>query len=690
MDNIRNQTKPACEGLKNVSYEKLELKANISFVDEMPTSDIQKVYIKTALSLVDIDAPDWTYVAARLQLYDMYHEMHRTYGISRSIRSQVYDKITLTDYLNKTKSALSYEFTMFDIDKLQATIDPTKDLEFTHLGVESLMSRYLLKKDNKIVELPQHMLMSLAMFLASAEKEDHTEWAIKFYNIMADLEYLPATPTLSNGRKLNGNCMSCAVGSTPDTIEGIFDAFKEQALGSKHGTGFGWDWTRIRALGGSIQGTRGAAGGLIPWMKLENDIAIAVDQLGVRKGAIAVSVETWHKDIIDFIDMKRNSGEDKRLAKELFLNVSASDLFMRRTANNEMFTLFDPADTPELPELFGTEFEDKYHEYERILEETPEYFTNQPVKMLAKDIWKKIQNYYWEVGMPFWFFKDNANRAHQNPELGIIRSTNLCTEIFQAANEDKTILCNLGSLNLARVNTKEDMERVIPIAMRMLDNVVDLNHYAIPKSEKNQKHTRAVGLGVCGEAELLAHSQIMYGSDKHFEFIDELYENMATISDQASRDLGTERGTWSEDSEFRNAYRRAIAPTSSISILMATTACQEATFNRVWVEENLLGNFKVTAPHIDANSYEFYINAYDVNQKDSVRAEAVRAKWIDQGASHNIYLRPGTTGKEVYETIMLAWELGLKSLYYLRSESAKLESDLDTRDTAIACFGCAG
>lgn len=687
--NIRKQTIPATYGLKNVSYEELELAANISFQDGMESRDIQTILIDTAKLLVDVDKADYTYVAGRLICYDLYHDIRRRYGLGKQ-RGQVYDAITLAKYLEHSEDKLSYSIKGLDIEALEAAIVPERDELLTSLAMESLMHRYMLKINDEIVELPQHMFMSLAIFHATAEHpKDRTKWALRFYEVMSKLEYLPATPTLSNGRTLKGNCMSCAVGSTPDNLTGIFDAYSEQAEGSKAGTGFGWDWSRVRALGGIIGDTRGASGGLVPWLKIENDIAVAVDQLGVRKGAFAVYLETWHKDIHDFLDMKRNSGEDKRLAKELFLGVSCSDLFMKRVENEEDFTLFDPYDVRILTETFGYEFEKHYEKFEKQFQKDPDSFTNPPVVVNAKSLYKKIQKYYWETGMPFWFFKDTANIYHENQELGLIRSTNLCTEIFQAANEYKTILCNLGSINLSIVNTKEDMERVIPIAMRMLDNIVDLNYYAIPKSEENQKHTRAVGLGIAGEAEMIANMHIMYGSDEHLEFIKEFYRDFSEISDNASVDLGKERGTWCEDSEYRNGYRRAIAPTSSIGIIMGTSPCHEAVYNKVWIEDNKMGNFKITAPHINPSNYQYYINAYEVDQERAVRATAIRQKEFDQGISQNLFFRPGTSGKKVYDTIMLAWKLKLKSLYYLRSESAQLD-EVANKTTKIACFGCEG
>lgn len=683
--NITKHTIPAHEGL-NLDHERLELEASISFTDEMKSTDIQEIFIQTAKRLVDVDVPNYTYIAARLILYDLYHNMKRKY-FDNKVSGQVYDAISISKYLDLNEDILNYNRSLFEEDELQAYIEPDRDLLLTSLAIETLISRYLFRKEGEVTELPQHMWMSLAMFLAQNE-DNPTEKAKEFYDVMSKLEYLPATPTLTNGRKIDGNCFSCAIGTTADNIEDIFDTYKTQALGSKNGAGWGWDWTRVRALGGRIKDIDGAAGGIIPWLKIENDLALAVDQLGTRLGAIAVYVETWHKDFFDFLDLKKNSGEDKRRAKELFIAASCSDEFMNRVKYDQTWTMFDPHDTPHLTEVYGETFSELYLAYEEKFRTNPESFTNEPVVVKAKDLYKKIQNLYFETGQPFLFFKDNANNQHQNPEIGHIRSSNLCTEIMEPTDDNIVALCNLGSINLSIVNTEEDIARVVPIAMRMLDNVIDLTVYAIPNSEENQKFTRAVGLGVCGEAEWIANKQIMYGSEEHQILLDELYSCIAKYSDSESEQLGKERGTWSPNSIYRNAYRRAIAPTSTVSILMGTSAMHEPVFNKVWIEENKMGAFKVTAPDINPDNFNFYINAYDVDQEDLVRCTAIRQKYIDQGISHNIYFRPGTSGKKVFDTIMLAWELGLKSTYYLRSDS--LESLKDTRLEEIACTGCAG
>ena len=312
----------------------------------------------------------------------------------------------------------------YDLDDLNDYIKPERDLQFTYLGIRTLYDRYLLKdRENKPIELPQHLFMGVAMFLAQNELNCQ-EWAKKFYDVISKFEVMVATPTLSNARTPRHQLSSCYIGSTPDKIEGIFDAYKEMALLSKFGGGIGWDWSKVRGMGSYIDGHKNAAGGIVPFLKITNDIAIAVDQLGTRKGAIAVYIEPWHIDIWDFIDLKKNSGEERRRAHDLFPALWINDLFMKRVAEDGVWTLFDPYETGDLTDLHGEAFEKRYLEYEKdpnILKE----------KVKAKELWKKILMSYFEVGNPFLCFKDTANKVNPNDHCGIIRSSNLCTEIFQ-------------------------------------------------------------------------------------------------------------------------------------------------------------------------------------------------------------------------------------------------------------------
>ena len=774
---IQKMTIEATAGLEGVSQSELELDSHIKFIDGMNSSDIQDALIKTAVEKIDIDVPNWTFVAARLFLYDLYHRVGiATYGV----KGEAYRH--LKEYINfgiEAGRIIPNLANGYDLDDLNSYIDPSRDFLFNYLGIKTLYDRYLIKNSKgEPIELPQQMFMAIAMFLAQNE-EKKQEKAKEFYDVISKFEVMLATPTLSNARTNRHQLSSCYIGSSPDNIEGIFDGYKEMALLSKYGGGIGWDWNQIRSLGGSIDGHKSAAGGTVPFLKITNDIAIAVDQLGTRKGAIAVYLEPWHMDIMDFIDLKKNSGEERRRAHDLFPALWISDLFMERVLEDSHWTLFDPVEVKDLSEYFGEEFTAKYIAYENN-----DNITKNRIK--AKDLWKKILTSYFESGSPFLCFKDSANKANPNQHVGHIRSSNLCTEIFQNTNpnhykikiefEDGTIktfeeedlvivdggitkkankvtaldsingkkifivekqkidgdtaVCNLASINLSRINTSEDIKRVVPIAVNMLDNVIDLNFYPLRKVKATNLKSRAIGLGVMGEAEMLANNKISWGSNEHFKKIDEIMEYISYNTILASSNLAIEKGSyptfdgsnWSKgimphdhtpqavnaivnkdlfdnscDWDFlrekvkkdgmRNGYLMAIAPTSSISILVGTTQAIEPVYKRKWFEENLSGLIPVVAPKLSPDTWSFYIPAFEIDQLQVVKAAAIRQKWIDQGQSTNIFMSlDKASGKYLHEIYVLAWKLGLKSTYYLRSQSPEAKNDVE--DRSMECAGC--
>lgn len=771
---IQKHTKDSVLGLEGVSQSELEVDAKLQFRDKITTQEIQQTLIKTAVDKIDIDCPNWTYVAARLFLYDLYHRVNGFNGYK-----------SLTEYFevgereNRIIRGLKEKF---NLDRLNKKIAPERDLQFNYLGVKTLYDRYLLKdKQGNPIELPQHMFMGIAMFLAQNEK-DPNYWAEQFYDLLSKFEVMVATPTLSNARTPRHQLSSCYVGSTPDSIEGIFDSYKEMALLSKYGGGIGWDFSKIRGLGSFIDGHKNAAGGVIPFLKITNDIAIAVDQLGTRKGAISVYLEPWHSDIFDFVDIKKNSGEERRRTHDLFPALWIPDLFMKRVGEDGLWSLFDSLACADLTNLYGEAFEARYIQYEQ-----DESIVRETVK--AKDLWKKILTSYFEIGSPFLCFKDNANRANPNAHAGIIRSSNLCTEIFQntepnttfirvefedgtiedypeyqpiitdcgieklsnkitstdsiggkkvfiaqrESKDGKTAVCNLASINLSKIHTKEDIERVVPIAIRMLDNVIDLNFYPNRKVKVTNLDNRAIGLGVMGEAQMLAESRIEWGSDAHLQKIDAIMESVSYNAIKSSCELAQEKGVYSDfvGSEWskgifpidkanneakalvdrgglfaydydwnalreevktkgmRNGYLMAIAPTSSISILVGTTQTIEPIYKRKWFEENLSGLIPVVAPNLSLDNWNYYTSAYEIDQRLLVKAAAVRQKWIDQGQSTNIFMALNlASGKYLNEIYTLAWKLGLKSTYYLRSQSIEAETSTDTMDRSIECEGC--
>lgn len=774
---IQKHTSAATVDLENVSQSELEIDAQIKFIDGMSSSDIQDALIKTAVEKIDIDAPNWTFVASRLFLFDLYHRVGKA---THGIKGDAYCK--LSDYIKYGQEAgriIPGLEDGYDLDDLSDYLEPERDFQFTYLGMKTLYDRYLLKNaDKEPIELPQQMFMGIAMFLAQNEENKQAR-AKEFYDVISKFEVMLATPTLSNARTNRHQLSSCYIGSSPDNIEGIFDGYKEMALLSKFGGGIGWDWNQIRSLGGMIDGHKSAAGGTIPFLKITNDIAIAVDQLGTRKGAIAVYLEPWHQDIMDFIDLKKNSGEERRRAHDLFPALWINDLFMKRVLNDSHWTLFDPYETRDLATLTGDEFEKRYEELENDPSITKE-------QMKAKDLWKKILTSYFESGSPFLCFKDNANRANPNNHAGFIRSSNLCTEIFQntepnhylikielsdgeiltfeeeeevtidggrvkKANkitaldslngkkifivekekiDGSTAVCNLASVNLSKINTKEDIERVVPTAIRMLDNVIDLNFYPLRKVKATNLKSRAIGLGVMGESQMVAEYQLSWGSNDHLKKIDEVMEAISYNAIRSSSDLAIEKGIyetfegskwskgvmpmdhapqavnalvekdlfdtgydWDELREkvkkdgMRNGYLMAIAPTSSISILVGTTQAIEPVYKRKWYEENLSGQIPVVVPNLNPETWSFYTPAYEVEQTDIIKAAAVRQKWIDQGQSTNIFMSlDKASGRYLHEIYTLAWQLGLKSTYYLRSQSPEAANDVE--DRSMECAGC--
>ena len=772
---IQKYTSAAVEGLSGVNQSELEVDAKLQFRDLITTKEIQETLIKTAVDKIDIDRPNWTYVAARLFLYDLYHRVSGFTGYKH-----------LREYFERGEREgrlIPGLKEKYDLDDLNDYIKPERDLQFTYLGLKTLYDRYLIKdKNGEPIELPQQMFMAVAMFLAQNEFDCQT-WAKRFYDILSKFEVMAATPTLSNARTTRHQLSSCYIGSTPDNIEGIFDSYKEMALLSKFGGGIGWDWSKVRGMGSYIDGHKHAAGGIVPFLKIANDVAIAVDQLGTRKGAIAVYIEPWHIDVRDFLDLKKNSGEERRRAHDLFPALWLNDLFMERVENDETWTLFDPYEAGELCDLYGDEFRAKYEELEKRDDITKEVVS-------AKALWKDVLRSYFETGNPFLTFKDTANRANPNKHSGIIRSSNLCTEIFQNTEpnyykirvkftdgtialfdeEDEvtvdskitkkakkitaldsiggkeifivdkqkfdgdTAVCNLASVNLSKINTPQDIARVVPVAIRMLDNVIDLNFYPLEKVKKTNLKSRAIGLGVMGEAQMLAENAIEWGSDEHFRKIDEIMESISYYAIKTSSDLALEKGSYSqfEGSDWskgifpidkanenacklvdrgglfgythdwlalkekvkkdgmRNGYLMAIAPTSSISILTGTTQAIEPIYKRKWFEVNLSGEIPVTAPNLSAETWSYYVSSYELDQRVLVKAAAIRQKWIDQGQSLNIFIRlDRASGKYLNDIYMTAWKYGLKSTYYLRSQSPEaLEDRKYVEDRSMECVGC--
>ena len=709
LSKFRVKAEEACHGISNVSASEVIIDSQIKWQNGISTEELHTLMLKAAIDKIDEPTPNWTYVAARLLLDSLYHKTGKLYGNKKGRKYP-----TLSQYIEMALSTgkMHTEFwKVFDLSLLDKHVKPERDKLFTYLGVSTMMSRYSIKADDGTpIELPQHTFMGVAMFLAHKEEEPDLR-AIEFYDLISNFYAMTATPTLSNARLKNHQLSSCYVGSNDDSLRGIMDGYAEKAFLSKLGGGVGWDWTQVRAESSQIAGYKGVAKGLRPFLKIDNDIALAVDQLGTRKGAFADYIQDWHMDILAVIKMKDNGGEERHRAQDIFPAFWASDEFMRRELRDEMWSLFDPYDVPFLNEVHGDEFTRLYCEAE-----------NNPnikrVEVRAREIFYAITDSTYRHGMPFVCFKDTANRHNNNDHVGIIRSSNLCTEIFQVTeperdmynillsngrdepvvaelsafedvytdegskrakyvsegdiidnmvvtnieeyrSEGRTAICNLASINLPKMTCLDPVEFYAKVntAIRMLDNVIDCNLYPSEKIEKAAKASRAVGLGVMGEMEDLAIRGIEFGSEDHEKYIEEVYSMFEHASIEASKNLAFERGVYPEwygskwdvekDVKVRNGYINAIAPTSSISILTGTTSAIEPVFKRLWYEESNTGTIPVTAPNLTPENYAIYKSAHSIDQHDIISMNALRGKYIDQGISMNIFVNPNNIPEEL-------------------------------------------
>ena len=692
IENIRKQTIPACEGLAGTSYEDLELSAKIMFTDGIKTSDIQESLIRAAQNKIDMDVPNWTFVAARLRLYDLYHRIKRIYGKEQS--GDVYSIVTLSDYINRNKELFSDWYTKYtneEIEELNNYIVSSRDKLFTLPAILTVENRYLLVDTDEVVELPQHMFMTIAMFVAQHETDKLT-WVKRFYDQTSTLQFIAATPINANGRKKDSATASCLVHSMADTLDSIMETLNDLAQGSKLGAGHGVDTSRLRATGSILRGIKNRGTGVVPIMKLHNDIALAVNQLGVRQGAITDTLEVWHIDTYDFIDLRKRSGEERRRAQDLFLCVSIPSLFIKRIKENGMWTFFDPYDVPNLTETYGEEFEALYTKYEKEFLNKERYFNPYTKQVPVQEVINKLIYSWTTEGLPFWFFKDNVNKTHKyHKELGIIRSSNLCQELLQPVNENETVVCNLGSVSVARYTTDENLDNTLEVAVRFLDNVIDVSGYSTEKARRTQLARRSIGIGFLGEAEYLAVNHIHYGSKEHEEWIHKFYKYSTEKIDQYSIELAKEKGGCKVDPSIRNAYRVCIAPNTASGLLAGTTPSHEPLYARVYTENSKIGSYKVTAPNISLDNISYYKNAFEIPHMDQIRMLAARQKYIDMSISNSLYEEDVSkiSSIDIIKVIVKAHDLGVKTLYYFRTKAKKTgEIEEVIEGKKITCEGC--
>ncbi|WP_448587880.1 ribonucleoside-diphosphate reductase subunit alpha [Thermocrinis sp.] len=728
----------ACKDLP-VDPMELELDAKIQFRDGITTKEIQQLLIRTAAEKVSPEQPYWTYVAARLLLYDLYKDVGhlRGYKVKDKINGKYkpynpegfYKLIKVYTEKGIYGDYLLENYTKEEIDELARYIKPDRDLLFNYTGIKVLFDRYLVRdEEGKVVELPQEMYMLISMTLAIPEKEK-VEWAKKFYDLLSEHKVSLATPTLMNARRTHTQLSSCFVLTVDDDLYDIFDNVQKASQISKFAGGLGIYLGKIRATGAPIRKFKGASSGVLPVVKIINDVMVYVDQLGMRKGSASITLDIWHKDLLDFLEVKTNVGDERKKAHDIHPAVAIPDLFMKRLKNRENWTLFDPyycknvKDGKNLEDFYGEEFEELYLRLER---ELPDYAKR---TVPAFELWKRLLTVVFETGEPYIFFRDTANKLNPNKHCGMVYSSNLCHEIVQNQSVSKhieeslddngvithkklsgdVVVCNLGSINLGSVHEKEDLKVVVPILVRMLDNVIEMNFYAIKEARHTNRRYRAIGIGVSNYHYLLVKKGIQWESEEHLRFSNALFERIAYYAIKGSMELAKERGKyplfdgsdWSRGIFFgrtaeenqklseengnnfdwiglaeevkkyglRNAYLLAVMPTGSTSLIVGATASVDPIFAKFYKEENMSGVLPQVPPEID-KYFWYYKSAYHIDQEWIIKSASERQKWIDQAQSLNLYIDPekvdGPTLSRFYE---LAWELGLKTVYYCRSKS---------------------
>ncbi|TEN72030.1 ribonucleoside-diphosphate reductase subunit alpha [Pseudomonas aeruginosa] len=638
----------ACEGLAEVDGALIERETLKNLYDGVAEKDVNTALVMTARTLVERE-PNYSYVTARLLMDTLRAEALGFLGVAESAThhemAELYAK-ALPAYIEKGAEfeLVDAKLKEFDLEKLGKAIDHERDQQFTYLGLQTLYDRYFIHKDGIRFELPQIFFMRVAMGLAIEEK-DREARAIEFYNLLSSFDYMSSTPTLFNAGTLRPQLSSCYLTTVPDDLSGIYGAIHDNAMLSKFAGGLGNDWTPVRALGSYIKGTNGKSQGVVPFLKVVNDTAVAVNQGGKRKGAVCAYLETWHLDIEEFLELRKNTGDDRRRTHDMNTANWIPDLFMKRVFDDGSWTLFSPSDVPDLHDLYGKAFEERYEYYEALAS----YGKLKLHKVVqAKDLWRKMLSMLFETGHPWLTFKDPCNLRSPQQHVGVVHSSNLCTEITLNTNKDEIAVCNLGSINLVNhiVDGKLDtakLEKTVKTAVRMLDNVIDINYYSVPQAQNSNFKHRPVGLGIMGFQDALYLQHIPYGSDAAIAFADQSMEAISYYAIQASCDLADERGAyqtfqgslWSQgilpiDSEkklieergakyievdlsetldwaplrervqkgIRNSNIMAIAPTATIANITGVSQSIEPTYQNLYVKSNLSGEFTVINPYL--------------------------------------------------------------------------------------------
>ncbi len=693
---------------------------------DMGTDEKLDALTKAAVELTDENASRWGYIAARILSFSFHRRLDVELG-RRAIGS-FYDKLRYLTDEGLYGSYILENYSRSEIDEAERLIDDSRDELFDYAGLDLVISRYVIKTHSHVaLESPQEMFMGIALHLAMKEK-DRMHWVGRFYDMLSRLEVTMATPTTSNARKPYHQLSSCFIDTVPDSLRGIFRSVDNFAEVSKFGGGMGLYFGKVRAKGSAIRGFEGAAGGVIRWIRIINDTAVAVDQLGMRQGAVAVYLDVWHRDIPEFLNLRTNNGDDRMKAHDVFPAVCYPDLFWRmaRESLDQDWYLMCPHDIETvkgycLEDYYGEEWEKRYLDCVR-----DPRIEKRTIRL--KELVRLILKSAVETGTPFTFNRDLVNRANPNGHEGIIYCSNLCTEIAQNMKPIETVdirietkdgdtvvvnttrpgefvVCNLASLSLGHlpVTDKAYMRDIVRTVVRALDNVIDLNFYPVPYARLTNQKYRAIGLGCSGYHHMLAKNGIRWESEEHLEFVDQVFETINQAAVEASSDLALEKGRygyfegsdWQTGAYFdkrgysdeswrkirekvarqgmRNGYLLAIAPTGSTSIIAGTTAGIDPIMKKFFLEEKKGSMLPRIAPDLDADTYWYYKNAHLIDQEWSVRACGVRQRHIDQAQSMNLYITNDYTLRQVLNLYIRAWECGVKTLYYVRSKSLEVE-----------------
>ena len=692
-----------------------------------------KALIKAAVELTSFEAPKWEYIASRLYIYSFNNKLkqiQKELGIT-----SLYSKIQYLVDNDIYGTFLLEKYKKEEIDECEKMIVKSRDRLINYSSFELILKRYLAKNHNGIVlESIQEMWLTISMHLAMNEK-DKLYWVKRFYDSLSKLEFTLATPTMGNARKPFHQLSSCFIDTVEDSLDGIFKSITNFATVSKHGGGMGLYFGKVRANGSTIRGYKGAAGGIIRWVRIVNDVAVAVDQLGVRAGAVACYLDVWHKDLPEFLQIRTNNGDDRMKAHDVFPAICYPDYFWKlaRDNINALWYLMDPKEVYDvkgyhIEDYFGKDWENKYFDCvndERI------HKREIPIKEIIRLIIKSAV----ETGTPFAFNRDLVNETNPNKHKGIIYCSNLCTEIAQNTSAigeiektsikskegddiivEKTkcgdfVVCNLASLCLGNfdVDNQDTLKTVVETAIRALDNVIDINLYPLEYAKLTTQKYRSIGLGVSGYNHLLAKKKIYWESEEHLNYVDSLFENINYYAIEASNKLAIEKGKYSlfdgsewdngnyfvsrnyvserwvnlaksvHDYGMRNGYLLAVAPTSSTSIIAGTTAGVDPIMKTFFYEEKKGEMIPRVAPELTHQNSMFYKPAHEVNQIWSVRAAGVRQRHVDQAQSVNLYITHDYSMRQILELYIKAWENGVKTIYYVRSKSLEVEE----------CEGCA-